>query len=213
MVVENYKPRIDIDPEWEMVELGSLCSIKHGFAFKSEDFIADGNSNLPIVLAPGNYNEAGGLTFTTKNTRRFQGLVDKEYLFREGDLTIVMTDLSPMMKILGNPAIIESKNILHNQRIGKFIFKSNLIQPKYLYYSLFLPSIKNRIKQTATGTLIRHTSPDRILECVIPLPPLKTQRQIVSQIEQEQQLVNANKQLIELFEKKVKERIAKVWGE
>ena len=25
-VVENYKPRIDIDPEWEMVELGEVFS-------------------------------------------------------------------------------------------------------------------------------------------------------------------------------------------
>jgi hypothetical protein len=41
---------------------------------------------------------------------------------------------------------------------------------------------------------------------------IETQRQIVAQIEKEQALVNANKQLIEIFEQKIKDRIAKVWG-
>ena len=26
-VVQNYKPQIDIDPDWEMVELGEVCEI------------------------------------------------------------------------------------------------------------------------------------------------------------------------------------------
>ncbi|MEZ5009554.1 MAG: hypothetical protein R2753_15520 [Chitinophagales bacterium] len=47
----------------------------------------------------------------------------------------------------------------------------------------------------------------------LPIPPIETQRQIVAQIEKEQALVNANKQLIEIFEQKIKDRIAKVWGE
>ncbi|MBA3284896.1 MAG: hypothetical protein H0U27_07535 [Nitrosopumilus sp.] len=46
----------------------------------------------------------------------------------------------------------------------------------------------------------------------LPLPPIETQRQIVAQIEKEQTLVNANKQIIEIFEQKIKDRIAKVWG-
>ena len=28
-VIENYKPSIDVDPSWEMIELGSIC-IKGG---------------------------------------------------------------------------------------------------------------------------------------------------------------------------------------
>ena len=47
----------------------------------------------------------------------------------------------------------------------------------------------------------------------IPLPSLETQTQIVTQIEKEQSLVNANKELITLFEQKIKDKIANVWGE
>lgn len=64
---------------------------------------------------------------------------------------------------------------------------------------------------TGTGGLQR-VPRDFVSATLIPLPPLETQRQIVVQIEKEQELVNANKQLIEIFELKIKDRIAKVWG-
>ncbi|MBN2747263.1 MAG: type I restriction enzyme HsdR N-terminal domain-containing protein [Bacteroidales bacterium] len=55
-------------------------------------------------------------------------------------------------------------------------------------------------------------SKDFVEKTIIPLPPIETQSQIVAQIEKEQELVNANKQLIEIFEQKIKDRIGKVWG-
>jgi len=46
----------------------------------------------------------------------------------------------------------------------------------------------------------------------IPLPNLDMQRAIVAQIKEEQRLVNANKELVKLFEAKVKATINRVWG-
>lgn len=45
----------------------------------------------------------------------------------------------------------------------------------------------------------------------IPLPSLSEQQQIITRIEQEQQLVNGNKQLIALYEQKIKDEINKLW--
>ena len=47
----------------------------------------------------------------------------------------------------------------------------------------------------------------------ISLPPLETQEKIVAEIESERKLVEANKKLIKIFEKKVKDKIGEVWGE
>lgn len=41
---------------------------------------------------------------------------------------------------------------------------------------------------------------------------MQEQNDIVSRIEQELQLVSANKQLISIFEQKIKDRINEVWG-
>ena len=40
-----------------------------------------------------------------------------------------------------------------------------------------------------------------------------TPAQIVAQIEDEQEMVNANKKLIEIYEQKIKDKIGEVWGE
>ena len=47
----------------------------------------------------------------------------------------------------------------------------------------------------------------------IPLPPLATQQAIVAEIEAEQALVAANRELIARFEKKIQTTLARVWGE
>ena len=46
----------------------------------------------------------------------------------------------------------------------------------------------------------------------ISIPPLETQRAIATEIEAERALVNANRELIERFEKKIQETIGRVWG-
>ncbi|MFA6499644.1 MAG: hypothetical protein WC256_10415 [Desulfurivibrionaceae bacterium] len=46
-----------------------------------------------------------------------------------------------------------------------------------------------------------------------PLPPLATQQAIVAEIEAEQALVSANRELIAHFEKKIQPTLARIWGE
>ena len=44
----------------------------------------------------------------------------------------------------------------------------------------------------------------------IPLPPLTTQKQIVTKIEDERKIIEANKKLIGIYDQKTKEVIAKL---
>jgi type I restriction enzyme M protein len=54
--------------------------------------------------------------------------------------------------------------------------------------------------------------PDDLNELEIPLPPLATQQAIVAEIEAEQKIVNENKKLIEIFEKKISDTISALWA-
>jgi len=164
-------------------------------------------------LTPGNFVQGGGLYFRAKNTKWYSGDVPEAFRLKHGDLVVVMTDLSPMMKILGMPALIESDNFLHNQRIGKVVLKTDQVLKSYLRYALLIDDINGKIKREATGATVRHTSPTRILSVQIPLPDLQTQRAIVAEIEAEQALVAANRELIRRMEAKVKAAIDRVWGE
>jgi restriction endonuclease S subunit len=67
-------------------------------------------------------------------------------------------------------------------------------------------------QMTGTGGLQR--VPRAVVESYqIPLPPLATQQAIVAEIEAEQALVAANRELTARFEKKVQATLARVWGE
>jgi len=165
---------------WTEAELSSLIDISHGFAFKGKDFQASSDAARPIVLTPGNYTETAELDFSPKNTKRYFGEVPSRFLFKEGVLTIVMTDLSPKMKILGKPAFICQPNILHNQRIGRVILKDGRLDLRFLYYFLGTRYVSEEIKRTATGTMVKHTAPKRILALQAPLPQsLEAQQEIV----------------------------------
>ena len=52
----------------------------------------------------------------------------------------------------------------------------------------------------------------RIVRHEIPLPPIDTQRAIVAELEAEQALVEANRELVERMEKKIQAAIGRVWG-
>ena len=99
------------------------------------------------------------LNFTEKNTKRFTGIVPIDFLFAQGELTVVMTDLSSKMKILGKPAFINGERILHNQRIGRSRFKSNHLHSRFLFHFLRTQAAQKSIRDTATGTMVRHTAP------------------------------------------------------
>ena len=43
---------------WDLIELGEVMDVKHGFAFKGESFADAGEY---ILLTPGNCYESGGL--------------------------------------------------------------------------------------------------------------------------------------------------------
>ena len=65
---------------------------------------------------------------------------------------------------------------------------------------------------TGTGGLQR--VPKSVLASYkIPFPALNIQQQIVTEIEAEQALVEANRELIERFERKIQSAIGRVWGE
>jgi len=65
---------------------------------------------------------------------------------------------------------------------------------------------------TGTGGLQR--VPRACIEdFTIPLPPLAEQQAIVAEIEAEQALVNANRELITRFEAKIQTTLSRIWGE
>jgi type I restriction enzyme S subunit len=99
---------------WEEKSLSELCDIKHGFAFKSEFFVSEGDY---VLLTPGNFYETGGYRDRGEKQKYYTGEIPRDYVLREGDLLVAMTEQAA--GLLGSPILIpESGKFLHNQRLG-----------------------------------------------------------------------------------------------
>lgn len=92
------------------------------------------------------------------------------------------------------------------------LYVKRLIQPVDLkYLEVLLRSLNlNQFAKVGGQPSISQAT---VLERRIPLPPLTIQRAIVAEIEAEQALVAANRELITRFEKKVQATLARIWGE
>jgi len=91
---------------------------------------------------------------------------------------------------------------------------SNVVLSEWLFTCVTTPAFRSYATEKMTGTGGLQRVPKAVLEDFkIPLPPLATQQQIVAEIEAEQALVAANRELITRFEKKIQTTLALVWGE
>ena len=167
-MVWNEELQKEIPKGWQVGNISNLGFIKHGFAFKGEDFTEDETSLL--LVSPGNFKISGGFNF--ERNKYYVGKYPKSYILSENDLIVNMTDLSKNGDTLGNTAlipIINFKTLLHNQRVGKFELNS-LLYTFYLYFVTNQKDYKHFILGTATGTTVRHTSSDRIAKFQIVIP-------------------------------------------
>jgi type I restriction enzyme M protein len=208
-VVANYKPKIDIDADWEMVELDSIAQVISGYGFNSSDFSEDN----PIRCIK--ITNVGVREFVDDDSSRLPENYLEEYsryAVNTGDLVISLTRtiISSGLKVAVVPESWD--NTLVNQRVaGLKPTKDSNIQ--FLYHFLCSDFVFKYVEEQSRSLMQPNLSVTDLKKLPVPNPPIDTQNEIVQQIQVEQELVNSNKQLIEIFEQKINDRIAKVWGE
>ena len=210
-VLDNYRPHIPIHPDWPMVALGEVCKIRGGFAFKSSDYIENGIQ----LIRMGNVKS---MLFDYKNSPSFLPATFKKdypnFILKKGDLLISMTG-TVGKEDYGNVCMIDQDgDFLLNQRVGKFEIDLSQLDSRFILFYANSSRFRTALfVNSAGGVRQANISNEGIENIEIPLPPIETQQQIVAEIEAEQALVAANRELIERFEKKIQAAIARVWGE
>jgi type I restriction enzyme S subunit len=185
--------------KWRQQKLGDVLKIKHGFAFKGEFFSDAGEF---VLLTPGNFEEGGGLKLKGEKEKYYTGEFPDEFLLRRGDLLVAMTDLTQNAPILGSPAFIpEDGCFLHNQRLGKIVnLKTDEALPEFVFYLFNTASVRGQIKGSASGATVRHTSPSRIYNVSVTLPPLPVQRRIAGILLAYDELMENSQRRIRILE-------------
>src|SRR5690606_21214483 len=87
------------------------------------------------------------------------------------------------------------------------------IVPEYLYYSVTMDVYVEQLVAKMDKGSYPSVNTNDLNHSLIPLPPLEIQQKIVAELEAEQQLITANKTLIEIYQQKIKSKLTEVWGE
>ncbi|MDI9347507.1 MAG: N-6 DNA methylase [Methylacidiphilales bacterium] len=204
-IIKNWKPKIDIDPEWEMVKLGEFCKIERGASPRPIDkFMTDDPNGYNWVKIGDTKNADKYITQTAEK-------VTKEGAEKSRKVFVDDFVLSNSMSF-GRPYIMKIEGYIHDGWL-RLSEDPNKIEKDYLYYILSSDFVIEQFENAATGGVVRNLNSELVRKVEIPLPPLTIQKQIVEKIEAERTLVESSKKLIDIYEQKTKEAIAKLWSE
>ncbi len=212
-IIANYRPRIPIQADWPDVIFSNaplqIIDGDRGTNYpKKEDFAASGYC----------------LFLNTKNVRENGFLFDKvSFISKKKDESLRQGKLKPRDVVLttrgtvGNTGVFDSKVPFEHIRInsGMLIFRPDEAQLDSEYLFMFFQSenFKSQVQIILSGSA-QPQLPIRNLQTLsIPIPDIDTQKAIVSGLESERALVDSNQKLIGIYEKKIQDKLADIWGE
>jgi type I restriction enzyme M protein len=182
-VLDHYRPHIPIHPDWPSEQLGKLCTIRTGKK--------DVNSGNPDGKYP---------FFTCAREHTFSDVwsFDCEAILVAGN-----GDVGAVQYYQGKFEAYQRTYVLSDW-VG--------VTGRYLYFCLDGP-LKETVSKLKQGNTMPYIKLGMLSEFQVPLPPLATQQAIVAEIEAEQALVAANRELLTRFEQKIQATLARIWGE
>jgi type I restriction enzyme M protein len=204
-VLDNYRPHIPIHPDWPMVRLADVC-----------ETITDGDHQPPPKAALGipfvtitNINDEHELDFTKTFfvPESYYSSLNASRKPRGGDILYTVTGS------YGIPVLVPENIRFCFQRHIALIRTGPQLLNRFLLSLLASPFMLQQGHKAATGVAQKTVSLNSLRNFQVPLPPLIIQQAIVAEIEAEQALVAANRELITRFEKKIQATLARVWGD
>ncbi len=210
-VVENYKPTVKIDPAWQRLKIQDVARAEKnaikagpfGSALKKEFYTSSGYKiygQEQVIRHDAHYGDY------YIDEKRYKSL--ESCKIKAGDVLISLVGTYGKLLIIPDdfePGIINPRLVkisLNNDEINslyfKIIFESDIMQAQL-----------RDISYGGTMNILNAT----ILKALeIPLPSLKIQQEIVDRVSEEQTLISTNKRLTEIYEQRIKDKIAEVWN-
>lgn len=204
-IVENYRPIIKVDPSWERVKMGDVIEINPK---KTEVNSFDGDVSF-VSMSDLNEND---MYFHSKGQRNIHDVYMGYTYFMDGD--VLLAKVTPCFE---NGKAGLAKGLVNGIGFGSsefYVLRADLKQilPEFIYYVIHSNNFisQGKANMTGTGGLQRLTK-DYVLNYIFFLPPIDEQKQIINKINVEMSIVEQNKQLIKIFEQKIKDKINEVW--
>lgn len=202
-VLDHYRPHIPIHPDWPMVPLGEACDIQRGkFSHRPRNEPRFYGGQYPFIQTGDIVRASNGGRITFTQTLNAEGLSVSK-LFQPPIVVITIA------ANIGDTAVLDFPSCFPDSVVG-LIPKPNT---NARFLEITMRAKKQYLNDVAPQAAQKNINIEILKTVEIPLPPLAEQQRIVAEIEAEQALVAANRELITRFERKIQATLARVWGE
>jgi len=186
----------------KFIKLGSVCKLRNGYAFKSNNFIEIG---VPIIRI-SNIND--NVVTPEKAVRTNYEEIFDNYKIVKGDILIAMSGATT-----GKFGIYNSDEIAYqNQRVGCFkILDNSILNKTYLLQVLNI--VKPTIEKKANGGAQPNISANAIEEIIIPLPSIEDQIRIADILTKSETLITQRKESILMLDELLKSIFLEMFGD
>jgi type I restriction enzyme S subunit len=185
------------DPEknqkgWELVPIQDHVNVQGGYAFKSNDYVKTG---IKLVKITNVHYEVLSWDDSDYLPQEYaDGYAD--YLLKEGDLVISLT--RPIIQSLETVKMAsvrkEDTPCLLNQRVARFVFKDNCLDPFYFKYLLYSNYFKRKVLKYCSVSLQPNMSTKQIESTPIVRPPIELQKVFSKKAREIRLIIDKHKQ-------------------
>ena len=179
--------------ELKKYKLGELIDVTRGASLSGEFYATEGEY---VRLTCGNFDYRNNCFKENKSKDNiyYTGSFREEFLMEEGDIITPLTEQA--IGLLGSTAFIpEGGKYIQSQDVAKIICNEELLDKKFAFYLISSSLVKQQLSAAAQQTKIRHTSPDKIKDCVVWIPELAEQKRIGQLLYSLDQKIAINRQI------------------
>jgi len=194
---------IVVDPTWERLEINEVAELEYGYTATAKD---EGGVRFIRIT---DIDDIGSIR---DNGKKYTNLTKevKKYILKENDIIVARTGAT-----YGKTALFLSDEL---SAFASFLIRINFdktkVLPQYYWAYAQCQDYWRQARQLVQGGAQPQFNGNALRKIRIPLPNLDEQKRLANEYKQvRNQLVDQNLQLASHFEKKIKDRLAEIWGE
>ena len=203
-VVDNWRPRIAIDPEWPVVKLSDACDINP-------------ETIVPTTTYPNSTIFYTDITSVNNGDGKFLGYSEisssqapsrARRRIRQGD--VLLSTVRPNLKAF---TIIKEvpDRALASTGFAVLRARQGIAEPGFILGSIRSDeAVRQMVAMMGKGAYPSINQSD-VASIMIPLPPLETQRTIAAELDEERAAVDQAERLAAKMEQRIQGTIARVW--
>ncbi len=189
---ERYREGSDRSSNYPMVAIGDICELFNGRAFKPEDWENAGSGGVPIVRIQNLNNPDNEFNYFTGEVNERNTINNEELLF----------SWSGSRGTSFGAHIWRGGKAVLNQHIFKVGFDATRATKMYLLHALN-KAVTEVEENLHGGVGLVHITKGNLEKIKIPLPPLDVQKEIVTEIEGYQKVIDGARAVLDNYRPQV----------